>query len=397
MHRINALPAARERARQVSCDGALFPWRTINGDEASPYYAAGTAQYHINADIAYALNQYVQITGDVDLLYRYGAELLAETARMWASLGFFSDRLDGQFVIHGVTGPDEYSTVVDNNLFTNLMAAENLRTAADAVAALRSHDRDGYNRLVAKIGLAPSEPELWRRAAERMHIPYDARAGVHLQDDGFLDQKPWDFAGTPPEKYPLLLSHHPLVIYRHQVIKQADVVLATVLLPERFTAEERRRIFEYYDALTTGDSSLSECIQAIAAADAGNYRTAEEYLVDALAVDLADTAGNLRDGLHLASAAGTWMAVVYGFGGYRWRTREFAPMLPTRARRIRFPLRLEGSVLEVTIEPDLVTYAVRSGEPVSARHRGKEFTAAVGAPVTFPGDYRTHDTAYDAG
>ncbi|HJU98317.1 MAG TPA: HAD-IA family hydrolase, partial [Jiangellaceae bacterium] len=264
MHRINALPAARERARQVSCDGALFPWRTINGDEASPYYAAGTAQYHINADIAYALNQYVHLTGDVDLMYRHGAELLVETARMWASLGFFSDRLDGEFVIHGVTGPDEYSTVVDNNLFTNLMAAENLQTAADAVAALRSHDRDLYTRLVARTGLTPGEPELWRQAAEKMHIPYDARAGVHLQDDGFLDRKPWDFAGTPAEKYPLLLSHHPLVIYRHQVIKQADVVLATVLLPERFTAEERRRIFEYYDALTTGDSSLSECIQAIA-------------------------------------------------------------------------------------------------------------------------------------
>ncbi|MEV5551352.1 beta-phosphoglucomutase family hydrolase [Streptomyces sp. NPDC052309] len=396
MHRINALPAARERARQVSCDGALFPWRTINGDEASPYYAAGTAQYHINADIAFALNQYVQLTGDVDLLYRHGTELLVQTARMWAGLGFFSDRLDGQFVIHRVTGPDEYSTVVDNNLFTNLMAAENLRAAADAVAALRSHDRDTYDRLVASTGLASAEPETWRQAAEKMHIPYDARAGVHLQDDGFVDLKPWDFAGTPAEKYPLLLNYHPLVIYRHQVIKQADVVLATVLLPERFTAEQRRRVFAYYDPLTTGDSSLSECIQAIAAADAGKYRTAEEYLVDALAVDLADTAGNLRDGLHLASAAGTWMAVVYGFGGYRWRTRDFAPMLPTRAQRIRFPLRIGGSMLEVTIEPHLVTYTVRSGDPVTARHRGTEFTAEVGQPVAFPGDYHTHDGAVDA-
>lgn len=395
MHRIHALPAARERAREVSCDGALFPWRTINGDEASPYYAAGTAQYHINADIAYALNQYVQLTGDVDLLYRHGTELLVDTARMWASLGFFSDRLDGEFVIHRVTGPDEYSTVVDNNLYTNLMAAENLRMAADAVTTIRSHDRDAYNRLVAKTGLAPAKPEMWRQAAEKMHIPYDVRAGVHLQDDGFLDRKPWDFAGTPAEKYPLLLSHHPLVIYRHQVIKQADVVLSTVLLPERFTAEERRRVFEYYDALTTGDSSLSESIQAIAAVDAGKYRTAEEYLVDALVVDLADTAGNLCDGLHLASAAGTWMAIVYGFGGYRWRTREFAPMLPTRAQRLRFPLRLEGSILEVTIEPDLVTYTVRSGAPVTARHRSTEFTVGVGQPVTFPGDYHTHDGAHD--
>ena len=393
MQRIDALPAARVRAGQVACDGALFPWRTINGSEASPYYAAGTAQYHINADISYALMQYVELTGDRELLYRHGAELLVETARMWLSLGFFSERSGGEFVIHGVTGPDEYSTVVDNNLFTNLMAAENLRAAAEAVTELRENDASLYERLRERIGLLVEEPDVWRRAAARMHVPYDERAGVHAQDDGFLDREPWDWAGTPPEKYPLLLSHHPLVIYRHQVIKQADVVLATVLLPERFTVEERRRIFDHYDALTTGDSSLSECIQAIAAADAGKYRSAEEYFVDALAVDLSDTAGNLPDGIHLASAAGTWMAVVYGFGGYRWRTREFAPLLPTRAQRIRFSLTLAGSVLEVTIEPTSVTYTLRSGEPLTARHHGREFTVTVAAPVSFPGQYRTHDGA----
>jgi alpha,alpha-trehalose phosphorylase len=310
---------------------------------------------------------------------------------MWVSLGFFSERRDGQFVIHRVTGPDEYTTVVDNNLYTNLMAAENLRVAADAVEALREHDADLYARLLERTALKPDEPELWRRAALKMRVPYDERTKVHLQDDGFLDQQPWDFAGTPADKYPLLLHYHPLVIYRHQVIKQADAVLAAVLLPERFTADERRRIFEYYDMVTTGDSSLSECVQAIAAADAGYYRTAEEYLVDAQAVDLADSSKNLLDGLHLASAGGTWMAVVYGFAGYRWRTREFAPMLPTRSQRITFPLRLDRTVLEVRIELDVVTYTVRSGAPLTASHHGQQFTVAVDAPVTFPGDYRTHD------
>src|SRR5262249_10350175 len=261
----------------------------------------------------------------------------------------------------------------------------------DAVEALREHDADLYARLLERTDLKPDELDMWREAARLMRVPYDERAGVHLQDDGFLDQQPWDFANTPADMYPLLLHYHPLVIYRHQVIKQADAVLAAVLLPERFTADERRRIFEYYDAVTTGDSSLSECIQAIAAADGGYYRTAEEYLVDAQAVDLADSAGNLRDGLHLASAGGTWMAVVYGFAGYRWRRREFAPMLPTRSQRITFPLRLGGTVLEVRIEPDVVTYTVRSGAPLTASHHGQQFTVAVDAPVAFPGDYRTHD------
>jgi alpha,alpha-trehalose phosphorylase len=375
----------------VGCSGALFPWRTINGQEASAYFEAGTAQYHINADIAYALVQYVEVTGDTELLFEFGAELLVETARMWADLGFFSERVGGQFVIHKVTGPDEYSTVVDNNLYTNVMAAENMRAAADAIARMRTEAPADLQRLVERVGLRDDEEARWRSAAERIYVPYDETAGVHLQDENFLELPVWDFAGTPEDRYPLLLHYHPLVIYRHQVIKQADVVLATVLLPDRFTPEERRRIFDYYDPLTTGDSSLSECIQAIAAVAVGKYRTAEEYLVDAVAVDMADTAGNLRDGVHVASAGGTWMALVQGFAGYRWRGTRFSPMLPTRARRLRFPLRIRGSELQVDIEPTRVTYTVLSGGPVSASHHGQPFTVAPGSPVQFTGAFQTSD------
>ena len=392
MHRIRMLPDARRRAREVGCSGALFPWRTINGQEASANYEAGTAQYHIDADVAYALDQYAHVSGDTDLMFRHGVELLVETARMWADLGFFSDRHGGRFVIHKVTGPDEYSTVVDNNLYTNVMAAENLRAAADWVDRLRTDSPQDYRRMVQRTALTPSEPARWRRASELIYIPFDETVGLHLQDDHFLDQAPWDFEGTPPERYPLLLHYHPLVIYRHQVIKQTDVVLATVLLPDRFTAEERRRIFEHYDPLTTGDSSLSESIQAIAAADVGKYRSAEEYLVDSVALDVADSAGNLRDGIHVASAGGTWMAVVYGFAGYRWRSGEFSPMLPTRAHRLQFPLRIRGSVLDVDIAEDRVTYSLRAGTPLALRHHGTKFSVATGSPVTFPGEYRTRDT-----
>jgi len=393
MHRIRMLPDARRRARVVGCSGALYPWRTINGEEASANYEAGTAQYHIDADIAYALDQYAHVTGDTELMFRHGVELLVETARMWADLGFFSDRHGGNFVIHKVTGPDEYSTVVDNNLYTNVMAAHNLRAAADWVDRLQANSALNFQQLVERTRLGPDEPATWRRAADHMYIPYDQQAGVHLQDDHFLDQAPWDFAGTPADRYPLLLHYHPLVIYRHQVIKQTDVVFATVLLPERFSAEERRRIFEYYDPMTTGDSSLSECIQAIAAADAGKYRSAEEYLIDAVALDIADTAGNLRDGIHVASAGGTWMAVVYGFARYRWRTGDLAPMLPTRARRLRIPLQIQGSQLDLDITEDAVTYSLRSGQPLTLRHYGTQFTAATGAPMSFAGHYRTRDVS----
>jgi alpha,alpha-trehalose phosphorylase len=312
---------------------------------------------------------------------------------MWADLGFFSARRGGKFVINKVTGPDEYTTVVDNNLFTNLMAAENLHLAADYVEQVRAESPPDYRRLVDRTGLVPDELTVWRRAADQIYIPCDDTAGIHLQDDDFLDQKPWDIAGTPPDRFPLLLHHHPLMIYRHQVIKQTDVVLATVMLPDRFTADERRRIFDFYDPLTTGDSSLSQCIQAIAAADAGHYRSAEDYLADAAAVDMADTAGNLRDGVHVASAGGVWMAVVYGLGGYRWRARhpELSPVLARRGRHLRIPLLLRGSQLEIDVEEHQVTYSVRGGNPVTASHYGQEFTVSAGSPVSFPGQYRSGD------
>ncbi|MBO0746911.1 MAG: beta-phosphoglucomutase family hydrolase, partial [Acidimicrobiaceae bacterium] len=182
MHRVRMLPQARRRAEEVGCAGALFSWRTINGDEASAYYAAGTAQYHIDADIAYALDQYVRVTGDDDLMFRHGVEVLVETARMWAALGFFSPRRGGRFVIHKVTGPDEYTTVVDNNLFTNLMAAENLRLAADYVERVRVESPANYTRLVERTALTDDEVTTWRTAAELIYIPYDEQAGVHLQD-----------------------------------------------------------------------------------------------------------------------------------------------------------------------------------------------------------------------
>jgi alpha,alpha-trehalose phosphorylase len=393
MHRVAMLDDARRRAGEVGLAGALFPWRTINGEEASAYYAAGTAQVHIDADIAYALDQYVRMTGDDDLMVRHGAELLVETARMWADIGFYSDRHGGRYVIQKVTGPDEYTTVVDNNLYTNLMASENMSMAANVVDRLREELPADYRRLADRTGLTSEEVDGWRRAAELIYVPYDLEAQVHLQDEGFLDLKPWDFAGTPPEKYPLLLNYHPLTIYRHQVIKQADVELATVLLPGRFTPRERQRIFDHYDPLTTGDSSLSESMQAIAAADVGKYRTAEEYLIDAMAVDMADTAGNVRDGVHVASAGGTWLSLVFGFGGFRWRQGgvSFRPVLPTRARRLRFPVLIRGSRLRVDIEAHQVTYTVEAGDPVELRHNDKTVTVSVGEPAVFAGEYHSHD------
>jgi alpha,alpha-trehalose phosphorylase len=383
-YRYSILDRARERARAVSQKGALFPWRTINGEEASANYAAGTAQYHIDAAVAHAIVQYVDVTGDRDFLHEYGAEILVETARLWYDLGFFSERQDGRFCIHRVTGPDEYTSVVNNNTYTNLMARENLRLAADAVERMREESPDHYRALVLRTELVPAEAGDWRRAAERMYVPFDARLGIHPQDDEFLDLERWDFANVPSDQYPLLLHFHPLVIYRHQVIKQADVVLAMFLLSREFSPEQKKRNFDYYDPLTTGDSSLSASIQAILAFELGYEELGLRYLLDGLLMDLADASGNVKDGCHIASMGGTWMGAVYGLAGLRDGGGRLSFNPQRRVRDLRFRLTVRGQRLAVAIEAGGVTYHLEQGEGLTVYHRDERLDLKPGEPVHRP-------------
>jgi alpha,alpha-trehalose phosphorylase len=382
--RYGMLDKARQRARELSHQGAMFPWRTINGEEASAYYAAGTAQYHINAAIAYTIKKYVDVTGDVDFLRDYGAEIVVETARLWYDLGFFSDRQDGKFCIHAVTGPDEYSAVVNNNAYTNMMARENLWYAAGAVEMLRRDHPQAYVALAHRTHLQPNEVGDWKRAADHMYIPFDQRTGINPQDDDFLDREVWDLKNTPKEKFPLLLHYHPLTIYRHQVIKQADIVLAMFLLGNEFSQEQKKRNFDYYDPLTTGDSSLSACIQAIVAMELGYDEAAKKYFNYAVLMDLADIGGNVRDGVHIASIGGTWMAVVYGLAGMRDYGGKVSFNPRKLVERLRFPLTIRSQRLEVDIGKESATYTLHQGEGLTIRHRDEELRLTEGKPVSRP-------------
>jgi alpha,alpha-trehalose phosphorylase len=381
-YRYSILGKARERARAVNQKGALFAWRTINGEEASAYYAAGTAQYHINAAIAHGIMKYVDATGDSAFLFECGAEMLVETARLWYDLGFFSDRRSGKFCIHRVTGPDEYTTVVNNNTYTNLVARENLRFAASAVERVKSDSPEHFKALLDRTGLDLNEVADWRRAADRMYVPYDERLGIHPQDDDFLDLKHWDFAHIPADKYPLLLHFHPLVIYRHQVIKQADVVLAMFLLGHEFTQEQKKRNFDYYEPLTTGDSSLSACIEAAVSADIGYDDRVLRYLKSALLMDLGDASGNVKDGCHIASMGGTWMGVVYGLAGFRDYGGRFCFNPNKHVKDLRFRLTIRGRQLAVSIQSGTATYLLESGDGLTILHRNKPLELKKGKPVT---------------
>ena len=373
--RQSILPLARERAEQLGLLGAAFPWRTIRGHECSGYWPAGTAAFHINADIADAVRRHVAATGDVAFEKEVGLEILVETARFWRSLGHHD--ASGQFRIDGVTGPDEYTAIVDNNVYTNLMAQLNLRVAADVAGR--------HSRAAHKLGVNAEEMASWRDAAKAMRIPFDEVLGVHPQSEGFTHHQLWDFEGTPPEKYPLLLNFPYFDLYRKQVIKQSDLVLAMQLRPDAFTPDEMRRNFAYYEAVNVRDSSLSACTQAVVAAWTGHLDLAYDYLAESALIDLNDLAGNSDHGVHIASMAGTWTAIVNGFGGMHCDANgiTFAPRLPPALTRISFGLTWHGRKLRVELTPEETEYTLVDGPPMRLEHHG-EPVALDTEPVRLP-------------
>jgi alpha,alpha-trehalose phosphorylase len=370
------LPAARSRARQLALTGAAFPWRTINGEESSGYWPASTAAMHINADIANAVTQYIGMTGDSDFEVETGLELLVETARLWRSLGHFDSKQ--KFRIDGVTGPDEYSALADNNVYTNLMAQRNLQSAVSA--ALRHPER------AQSFGVTLDELRDWRTAAEAMSVPYNEELGVHEQSEGFTSHEEWDFANTPPECYPLLLHAPYFQLYRKQVIKQPDVVLAMHLRGDAFTSDQKANNFAYYERLTVRDSSLSDGTEAVIAAEVGHLDLAFDYLVEAALLDLHDLEHNTRDGVHIAALAGAWIALVDGFGGMRNHGDDlcFSPRLPRQLERLSFKLRYRGRILQVTALPQAAIYVLLEGTPVRLSHHGEPFVLTATQAVTRP-------------
>ncbi|MEU3254146.1 glycosyl hydrolase family 65 protein [Streptomyces sp. NPDC006997] len=371
--RQSTLPAARERAAQLGLRGAAFPWRTIEGSEGSAYWPAGTAAFHVNADIADAVVRYVTATGDTAFERDTGVELLVETARLWRSLGHHDHQ--GVFHVNGVTGPDEYSAIADDNTYTNLMARGNLLAAADAV--------ERYPEEAARLGADDEESAAWRDAAKAVHIPYNRELGVHEQHAGFTRYQRWDFEGTAADQYPLMLHFPYFDLYRKQVVKQADLVLAMYTCHTHFDAEHVARNFAYYESLTVRDSSLSACVQAVVAAQAGHLRLAHDYTAEAALMDLGDLEHNTRDGLHIASLAGTWLALVAGFGGMRREgaTLSFAPRLPEKFSRLAFTLQMLGRRLRVEIAPDKATYTLLHGGPLTLHHHGTPVTVRPDDPA----------------
>jgi alpha,alpha-trehalose phosphorylase len=353
--RASTLDFARARAETMKLRGGAFPWRTIRGQETSGYWPAGTAAFHVNADIAVAALRFGWWTGDDDFERQTALPMLVETARLWYSLGYHG--ADGKFHIDGITGPDEYSAIVDDNVYTNLMAKVNLAGAATVAMKWRQESRS--------LDVTDHEMNDWLAAAAVVAVPYDEKRQVHRQDKDFTDHDVWDFEASARENgYPLLLNAPYFDIYRKQVVKQADIILAMHWCGDQFTLEEKARAFAYYEPLTVRDSSLSACTQAVVAAEVGQHELAIAYLREAANMDLCDLEHNTSDGVHIASLAGTWLALVAGFGGMRDHggVLSLHPQLPETWRSMTFRLRWRDARICVHVQRDGVTYEMVGGD-----------------------------------
>lgn len=393
LYRYHTLEEARANARRMKLKGALYPWRTINGEEASGYFMGSTVQYHIDADIAYAIHQYFTATDDYEFLFNYGTEILVETARMWADRGSYIPLKGNKFCFNEVCGPDEYKPGVNNNCYTNYMARFNLEFAIEAVRLMEEKVPDKYLELQNRLGLEESELKKWERIARDIYLPYNEELGIYPQDDSFLFKEPIDVDAIPEEEIPLVKNWHPLVIWRYQVIKQADVILLMLLLGDKFTLTEKRTNYDFYEPKTTHDSSLSPAIYSIIASEIGYYKQAYNYFLQTARLDLDDYNDNAYQGVHTACMASTWMALVQGFAGMRNYNGQlhFNPYLPAGWDGYEFKIKFKGRQLQIKVEPDGTNYQLLRGEELTIIHQGEEVRLIKGINVGLTNRFEYYD------
>ncbi|MTV83035.1 glycoside hydrolase family 65 protein [Secundilactobacillus folii] len=377
IYRFNKLPQAQQRAREMAVQsGVMFPWRTINGEEASSYFPAGTAQVHINADIAYAVDTYVRVTGDMDFLTNYGYEMIVKTARFWLSYGHWAtdSAHAGKFVIDDVTGPDEYTAMVNNNYYTNRMAQNNLSIAVKYSKLLQHNHPE---KLVA-LDVTQDEIDHFDYAADEMYLPFDRTLKIKMQDDVSTSKPVWPIDTTPRNQFPLLLHFHPLTIYHYQVNKQADTVMTDFLFPKDQDAEQLQRDFSYYEAITVHDSSLSRAIFGILAHRLHRASDAYRYFMETVMMDLTNSQGNTADGVHAANMGSTWLSLIYGFAGLGLEKQTFnlSPELPEAWTSLRFRINFHGRNLEITITQSAVSVKLMAGRALKfyVHHQEVEVT-----------------------
>jgi trehalose/maltose hydrolase-like predicted phosphorylase len=391
MYRYHTLPAARDKARALGYRGALYAWESADdGRETTPtsvhmpdgevvHILTGEQEHHISADVAYAVWQYWQATGDDAFFLEAGAEILLETARFWASRVHLGP--EGRYHIARVIGPDEYHEGVDDNAYTNVMAQWTLERGAEAARLLQERWPRRGIEVLARLQVGPAEPEQWRLVAHNLYTGFDPRTGLFEQFRGYFDLEPIDLAAYEPRTAPIDVLLGRQRTQRSQVIKQADVIMLLALLWERFPPSVREANFRYYEPRTAHGSSLSPAVHALVAARLGDIALAERYFRQGASIDLANNMGNAAGGIHIAALGGLWQAAVLGCAGMTLQPDGlgFAPSLPQAWRQLRFPVRWRGRALTVTLgqEPRTLTLELVGPEPMTVAVLGGPQVSAV--------------------
>ncbi len=377
IYRYKHLQKAIENAEKLGfTDGAaLYPMVTMNGEECHNEWEITFEEIHRNGAIAYAIYDYIRYTGDQDYLIDYGLEVLIAIARFWSQRVHFS-KLKGQYVMHGVTGPNEYDNNVNNNWYTNYVATWCMRYAATALVYVKENNAKKYAKLVSRINFEEgTEIENWTNICDNMYFPEDKELGVFLQADGFLDKDLRAVDTLAEADKPLNQKWSWDRILRSCFIKQADVLQGIYFFEDHFDIPTIKRNFEFYEPMTVHESSLSPCIHVILAAKIGNYDKAYEMYLRTARLDLDDYNNDTEDGLHITSMAGTWLSVVKGMGGMRVLNDElhFNPFLPPNWQSIGFKIQFREATIQVKLTQNGTTIYNLSTKPIQVNLYGKAY------------------------
>jgi alpha,alpha-trehalose phosphorylase len=381
-YRHHILPEARKRAKELEHEGACFSWESISGEECGWIFEAATDQYHLQSDIAYGVIKYHEATLDDEWLFEKGAEIIFDTAKCMAHRGAFIPLKGNKFCINVVCGPDEYTPAVDNNSYTNCMCKFHLEYAYNLAHRMAQEVPEKHAELMGRLGIDDVELELWKRAAENMYIGYDEELGITLQDDQFLYRDPVDVEQLKKRGY-ILMNMHPLNLWRFQVAKQADVVLLMLTLPHWFSRELKKANFDYYEPKTIHDSSLSPSIHSIIASEIGYHDKAYDYFMRTARMDLDDVKGNTAGGCHTACMGGSWMTIVYGFGGLRVYDGRvhLNPYVPEGWNSYSFKVLFRGSRVKVAVTKEATTLSLLEGDDIDLEVLGRSVALSTEAPI----------------
>ncbi|AIQ51760.1 glycoside hydrolase family 65 protein [Paenibacillus sp. FSL R7-0331] len=387
IYRYKHLEKAKENARKLGFKkGALYPMVTMNGEECHNEWEITFEEIHRNGAIAHAIYNYVNYTGDKAYLGQYGLEVLVEISRFWEERVHYVPRKD-QYVMLGVTGPNEYENNVNNNWYTNRIASWTMEYTLEALKYLQENEAARYAELADKLELLGSETAKWNEIIGKMYYPSDEELGIFLQQDGFLDKEIIPVKEVAPENLPLNQKWSWDRILRSCYIKQADVLQGLYFLGDRYDLDTKKRNFDFYEPITVHESSLSPCIHAILACELGYKEKAYEMYLRTSRLDLDNYNNDTEDGCHTTSMAGTWMSVVHGFGGLRVLADRLIlnPSNPGHWTSYSFKIMFRGSRLKVTVTDAQVTVTNETDVPAALTIHGKEYTVNGLSSVTAEG------------